>query len=66
MTETQTALAADRLLGVNEVAELLNQAPKTIRKYAKTGVLPAFQIVPRGQLKFRRRDVERLINADKE
>jgi len=41
MNETRTVPAVDRLLGVHEVAEVLDQAPKTVRKYAKTGVLPA-------------------------
>ena len=66
MEETGTAPAVDRLLGVNKVAELLDQSPKTIRKYASDGVLPSFQLVPGGHLKFRRRDVERLLNGKEE
>jgi hypothetical protein len=43
MIETQTAPMADRLMGVHEVAELLDQSPRTIRRYAKDGILRLFR-----------------------
>jgi excisionase family DNA binding protein len=59
-------LTVDRLLTTQEVAELYAYAPKTIRKLAHEGTLPAVQLHRRGPMRFRRSDVERLIERREE
>lgn len=44
-----------------EVAEKLALSPRRVRELAAAGVLPATQLTPRGHLRFRREDVERLL-----
>jgi excisionase family DNA binding protein len=57
-TRTPTA---DRLVGINDAAHALGYSPKTIRKLVDQGTLPVVRLVRGGRLRFRVRDVERLI-----
>ena len=61
MQPAPTALNADRLLSVREVAQRLNVSVNTVRRYVQAGHLPAVRLTPTAQLRFKRRDVDALI-----
>ncbi|MBI2872514.1 MAG: helix-turn-helix domain-containing protein [Chloroflexi bacterium] len=54
---------ATTLLTVAQVAALLNVHPNTVRRWAELGVLRALRIGPRGDRRFYRSEVERLLEA---
>lgn len=55
----------DRLLTVNEAAALLGLAPGTLRNWAYQRRIPRVKLFggPRGALRFRQSDVQKLIRA---
>jgi excisionase family DNA binding protein len=56
-----SAPAVDKLLAAKEVAAQLGVSVNTIRRWTATGHLPAVRLTPLSPLRFRRRDVEALI-----
>lgn len=53
---------ADRLLTPAEVADRLAVSVKTVRRWAKAGILDPILVVPGGHPRYRQRDIERLID----
>jgi excisionase family DNA binding protein len=53
----------DGLLTIRQVAEKLNIHPNTVRVYSNAGLLHAIRLPGRGDRRFRKEDVERLVNA---
>ena len=51
----------DALIGVASAAALLGVHPNTIRSWTEAGRLTAYRINPRGDRRYRRGDVERLL-----
>ena len=53
------------LLTVDEVAILLNVAPSTVRRFRRDGLLPVIKLggQTKSRIRFRRTDVEALIEA---
>ena len=49
------------LLTVGQVAVRLNVHPNTVRRWAQQGLLSAYRLGPRGDRRFHRSDVERLL-----
>ena len=49
------------LLSVGQAARSLGVHPNTVRKWSKEGLLKSYRIGPRGDRRFRRSDVERLL-----
>ena len=47
----------DALLTTNETAKLLNIHLNTVRRWSNLGILPSFRIGPRGDRRFRKRDL---------
>ncbi|MGH2418382.1 MAG: helix-turn-helix domain-containing protein, partial [Candidatus Limnocylindria bacterium] len=56
--------APDTLLSVAQAATFLGVHPNTIRSWTDGGRLPAYRINARGDRRFRRDDVERLLVED--
>lgn len=56
--------ASQELLRVGQVAALFNVHPNTVRRWSKQGILKGFRVGPRGDRRFRREDVERLMRPD--
>lgn len=54
-------VADDALIGVAQAAALLGVHPNTIRAWTEAGRLTAYRINPRGDRRYRRGDVERLL-----
>jgi excisionase family DNA binding protein len=48
---------ADSLLTAGEAADLLHVHINTVRKWSNLGILPSFRIGPRGDRRFRKRDL---------
>jgi len=51
----------DALLTAAEAAELLNVHTNTIRHWSNKGILEGYFLGPRGDRRFRRRDIEKLL-----
>jgi len=51
----------DALLTAAEAAELLNVHTNTIRHWNNKGILEGYFLGPRGDRRFRRRDIEKLL-----
>lgn len=49
------------LLTLQEAAEMLNLHPETLRRWDNSGKLPAVKVNDRGDRKYRKRDIEKLI-----
>jgi excisionase family DNA binding protein len=49
------------LLTVREVARLLYIHPNTVRRWSDQGIIKAYHITPRGDRRFRREDIYRLL-----
>jgi len=47
----------DSLLTAGEVANLLHAHINTVRRWSNLGILPSFRIGPRGDRRFREKDV---------
>lgn len=54
------------LLTVREVADLLRVSPLTIKRWGKKGKLPAIRINSRGDRRYRKEDILRLLGMTKE
>jgi excisionase family DNA binding protein len=52
-----------RMLTVNEVAHLLNIHPGTVRRWEKDGHLKSCRIGPRGNIRFQREDILKLMST---
>ncbi len=51
------------LLTVGQAARSLGVHPNTVRKWSNQGLLQPYRVGPRGDRRFRRSDVERLLEA---
>lgn len=49
------------LLTTREVAELLHIHPNTVRKWYKQGILKGYRIGPRGDRRFPKEEIQRLL-----
>jgi excisionase family DNA binding protein len=56
ITETEIE-EEDSLLTAGEAADLLHVHINTVRKWSNLGILPSFRIGPRGDRRFRKRDL---------
>jgi excisionase family DNA binding protein len=54
----------ERMLTTSEVAKILNVHINTVRRWSNQGSLPSFRIGSRGDRRFRRDDVEALLNGN--
>lgn len=54
------------LLTIKEVASLLRVSPLTIKRWGKSGKLPAIRINSRGDRRYRKEVVLRLLGVEKE
>lgn len=51
----------DDMLTVSEVARLLHIHPNTLRRWSNSGRIRAYRITPRGDRRFKRVDIARLL-----
>jgi len=51
----------NKLLKISEVAEILNVHPNTLRKWDKKGILKAVRFGERGDRRYKKEDLKRLI-----
>jgi len=51
------------LLKISEAAKLLNVHPNTLRKWDKKGILKAIRFGVRGDRRYRKEDILRLVNT---
>ena len=51
------------LLTVGPAARSLNVHPNTVRRWSRQGLLSSYRVGPRGDRRFRRTDVERLLEV---
>lgn len=49
------------MLPVREVARLLHVHPNTLRRWSRNGRIKAYRITPRGDRRFKREEVARLL-----
>ena len=54
---------ASELLTVSQAAALLNVHPNTVRRWSQNGEVKAYRIGSRGDRRFHRADVERLLRS---
>ena len=54
------------LLTVREVAELLRVSPLTVKRWGKKGKLPAIRINSRGDRRYRKETILRLLGVDQD
>jgi len=60
---TRPAHPTRRLLTVKEAADLLSIHPNTVRRWADEGILPAFRMGRRGDRRFQRSDIYKLVSV---
>jgi excisionase family DNA binding protein len=48
---------SEKLLMVQEVAELLNVHPNTVRQWSNQGLIKSYRLGPRGDRRFRQEDI---------
>jgi DNA-binding transcriptional MerR regulator len=60
----QSSLVSRRLLKSREVAAMLGVTQQRVHQLAQLGVLRPVRLVPKGDLRFRTEDVERVIRGD--
>ena len=53
----------DAMLTTREVAQLLHVHINTVRRWSDNGIIRAYRISPRGDRRFRREDIERLLST---
>jgi len=53
-----------RMLTTTEVAHLLHVHPNTVRHWANNGLLPVYRLGPRGDRRFRLKEVENFIKSN--
>jgi transcriptional repressor of dcmA and dcmR len=61
MEDTETKI--DPMITLKEVADMLNVHPNTVRVWSNDGRLPCYRFGPRGDRRYRKSDVDLLINA---
>ena len=49
------------ILTLSQAAELLNCHPNTLRNWSEQGVVPCIRLGPRGDRRFRKRDLLKLL-----
>jgi excisionase family DNA binding protein len=54
-------VASSPLLTKQEMADLLRVSPRTLDRLRERGIIDAVQLLPRGRVLYRRRDVEALL-----
>lgn len=54
----EVANAPDAMLTTSEVAQLLNLHVNTVRRWSNSGILRAYRVGPRGDRRFRKKDVD--------
>ncbi len=54
------------LMTIREVADLLRVSPLTIKRWGKRGKLPAIRINSRGDRRYKKEVVERLLGVEQE
>jgi len=52
-----------KLLKISEAAKLLNVHPNTLRKWDKKGILVAVRFGERGDRRYRKEDIMKLVNS---
>ncbi|MBP8961083.1 helix-turn-helix domain-containing protein [Patescibacteria group bacterium] len=52
-----------KLLKISEAAKLLNVHPNTLRKWDKKGILEAVRFGERGDRRYRKEDIMKLVNS---
>lgn len=52
----------EKLLKLNETSELLNVHPNTLRKWDKKGILTAVRFGVRGDRRYKKEDIMKLLN----
>lgn len=52
-----------QVLTVSEAAAMLNAHPNSVRRWAEIGLLPHFRLGLRGDRRFHREDLERLMES---
>jgi excisionase family DNA binding protein len=52
----------DRMLTVQEVAFLLHVHHTTVRRWEKSGALPAYRVGPKGAVRFKNKDVSEFVD----
>ena len=52
-----------KLLRIREAAEILGVNPETLRRWDRSGKLKAIIISKRGDRRYRKEDIEKLINS---
>lgn len=57
VTDVEHKVKMNGLLPVREVARMLNIHINTVRKWSNIGVLKSFRIGPRGDRRFRKKDI---------
>ena len=53
----------DKMMTVTEVSALLHIHPNTLRRWADKGIIKSFCITPRGDRRFRSRDIDKFLSA---
>ena len=54
-----------KLLRIRETAEMLGLNPETLRRWDRSGKLPAIKISQRGDRRYRKEDIEKFISKNK-
>jgi excisionase family DNA binding protein len=54
------------MLTVSEVSEMLHVHPNTVRRWSDQGVLKAYRIGPRGDRRYRAKDVSMLLTGEEQ
>lgn len=55
----------NKLLKLSEAAEILNVHPNTLRKWDKKGILKAIRFGERGDRRYKKEDIDNLIESQK-
>jgi DNA (cytosine-5)-methyltransferase 1 len=65
MTKNNTGKPADQLLTINEVAKMLRVHPETLRRWDNDGKLKSIRVSERGHRKYKKSDIEILLQSEK-